>query len=276
MTATAPTAVTAGTLGVPGARLHYEVRGAGPLVVLVGAPMGADAFAPLAGLLAGDHTVLTTDPRGVGRSPVDDPEPDSTPELRADDLSRLIAHLGAGPAVALGSSGGAVSVLALAQAHPEQVTTVVAHEPPLSELVDDRDRLRAGTERIIATYLAEGSAAAWREFMAVGDIVVPEDDAHTAPPLGEPDPQAVADERHFFLHELRGTTTWQPDLAALRAVPTRVVVGIGQASAGELCDRTSRALAAALGVDPTMFPGSHIGFLEDPVAFAARFREVVG
>ena len=276
MTATAPTAVTAGTLGVPRARLHYEVRGAGPLVVLVGAPMGADAFSPLAGLLAGDHTVLTTDPRGVGRSPVDDPEQDSTPELRADDLSRLIAHLGAGPAVAVGSSGGAVSVLALAQAHPEQVTTVVAHEPPLSELVDDRDRLRAGTERIIATYLAEGSAAAWREFMAVGDIVVPEDDAHTAPPAGEPDPQAVADERHFFLHELRGTTTWQPDPAALRAVPTRVVVGIGATSAGELCDRTSRALAAALGVEPTMFPGSHIGFLEDPAAFAARFREVVG
>jgi hypothetical protein len=112
--------------------------------------------------------------------------------------------------------------------------------------------------------------------MAVGDIDVPEDDAHTAPPAGEPDPQAVADERHFFLHELRGTTTWQPDLAALRAVPTRVVVGIGAASAGELCDRTSRALAAALGVEPTMFPGSHIGFLEDPAAFAARFREVIG
>ena len=270
-------AVTAGTLGVPGARLHYEVRGAGPLVVLVGAPMGADAFAPLAGLLAADHTVLTTDPRGVGRSPVDDPERDSTPELRADDLSRLIGHLGAGPAVALGSSGGAVTVLALAQAHPEQVSTVVAHEPPLSELLDDRDRLRAGTERIIATYLAEGSAAAWREFMAVGDIVVPEDDAHPAPPPAEePAPQAVADERHFFLHELRGTTTWQPDVAALRAVPTRVVVGIGEVSRGELCDRTSRALTAALGLEPTMFPGSHIGFLEDPVAFAARLREVLG
>jgi pimeloyl-ACP methyl ester carboxylesterase len=277
MTATDATTVTAGTLGVPGARLHYEVRGTGPLLVLVGAPMGADAFAPLAGLLAGDHTVLTTDPRGVGRSPVDDPEQDSTPELRADDLSRLIAHLGAGPAVALGSSGGAVTVLALAQTHPEQVTTVVAHEPPLQELVDDRDRLRAGTERIIATYLAEGSAAAWREFMAVGDIVVPEDDAHTAPPPElERDDQAVADERHFFLHELRGTTSWRPDLSVLRAVPTRVVVGIGESSAGELCDRTSRALATRLSLEPTMFPGSHIGFLEDPVAFAARLREVVG
>jgi pimeloyl-ACP methyl ester carboxylesterase len=275
MTTTAPAPVTTGTLGVPGARLHYEVRGAGPWVLLVGAPMGAAAFAPLAGLLATDHTVLTTDPRGVGRSPVDDTEQDSTPELRADDLSRLIAHLGAGPVTAVGSSGGAVSVLALAQAHPEQVATVIAHEPPLQELVDDRDQLREGTERIIATYLAEGSAAAWREFLAVADIVVPEDDAATAPPAGEPDPQAVADERHFFLHELRGTTRWQPDVAALRHVSTRVVVGIGERSGGELCDRTSRALAAALGRQPTMFPGSHIGFVEDPAAFGARLREVL-
>jgi pimeloyl-ACP methyl ester carboxylesterase len=275
MTATAPAPVTTGTLGVPGARLHYEVRGAGPLLLLVGAPMGADAFAPLAGLLAADHTVLTTDPRGVGRSPVEDPDGDSTPELRADDLSRLLAHLGAGPAVALGSSGGAVSVLALAQAHPEQVGTVIAHEPPLQQLVEDRDRLLAGTEGIIATYLAEGSAAAWAAFMAVADIVMPEGDGPPpAPP--EPDARALADERHFFLHELRPTTGWLPDLEVLRSVPTRVVVGIGERSGGELCDRTSGALAAALGTEPTMFPGGHIGFLEDPPAFAARLREVLG
>src|SRR4051794_29333163 len=120
MTTVSP-AVTAGTLGVPDGRLYFEMRGTGPLVVLVGAPMGADAFAPVADLLAADHTVLTTDPRGVGRSPLEDPEQDSTPELRADDLSRLLTHLRAGPAVVLGSSGGAVTALALAQAHPEQV-----------------------------------------------------------------------------------------------------------------------------------------------------------
>jgi pimeloyl-ACP methyl ester carboxylesterase len=277
MTTTASVPVTAGTLGVPGARLHYEVRGEGPLVLLVGAPMGADAFAPLAGLLAPGHTVLTTDPRGVGRSPVEDPDRDSTPELRADDLSRLLAHLGAGPAVVLGSSGGAVSALALAQAHPEQVVTVIVHEPPLQQLVDDRARLRTATEHIVATYLAAGSAAAWREFMTVADIDLPEDDGLPAAPPepADRDPQAIADERHFFLHELRSTTGWQPDLAVLRAVPTRVVVGIGETSRGEMCDRTSRALADALGVEPTMFPGSHVGFLEDPAAFAARLREVL-
>ena len=113
--------VTAHTLDVPGARLYYEVRGAGPLLVLIGSPMDANAFAPLADQLSTDHTVLTTDPRGVNRSPVDDPEQDSTPELRADDLSRLLTHIDAGPAVVFGSSGGAVTALALAQTHPEQV-----------------------------------------------------------------------------------------------------------------------------------------------------------
>jgi pimeloyl-ACP methyl ester carboxylesterase len=91
-------AATVRTLEVPDARLHYEV-------------------------LATDHTVLTTDPRGINRSPAADRDPDSTPELGADDLSRLLAHLDAGPAAVLGSSGGAVTALALAQAHPEQVHT---------------------------------------------------------------------------------------------------------------------------------------------------------
>src|SRR5690242_15689990 len=103
----------AGSLRVPDARLHYEVRGQGPLVVLVGAPMDARSFEPLADRLAVDRMVLTTDPRGINRSAVDHPDQDSTPPMRADDLARLVVHLNAGPAVVFGSSGGAVSALAL-------------------------------------------------------------------------------------------------------------------------------------------------------------------
>ncbi|MCZ7413360.1 MULTISPECIES: alpha/beta fold hydrolase [unclassified Streptomyces] len=265
---------TTGSLAVPGARLHYEVRGEGPLVVLVGAPMDAAAFAPLAELLATDHTVLTTDPRGINRSPLDDPGQDSTPELRADDLSRLIAHLDAGPAVVLGSSGGAVSALALVQDHPEQVSTLVAHEPPLIELLADRERLRTGTEDLIATYLAGDVIPAWKRFFAQADIDIPE------PAIeqmfgGERDPRAVADERRWFAHEMRFSTYWQPDPAALRTASTRVLVGVGADSAGQLCDRTSQALARALGTEPTTFPGGHTGFTETPEAFATRLRDVL-
>ncbi|MFE2040535.1 alpha/beta fold hydrolase [Streptomyces sp. NPDC059477] len=263
-----------GSLKVPGALLHYEVRGEGPLVVLVGAPMDAAAFAPLAELLATDHTVLTTDPRGIHRSTLDDPEQDSTPSLRADDLARLIAHVDAGPAVVLGSSGGAVTALALAQAHPDQVRTVVAHEPPLTELLEDREQLRAGTEDLVATYLDGDVTGAWKKFFAQAAIAIPE------PALeemfgGERDPRQVADERRWFAHEMRGSTFWQPDTTALRTGATRVVVGIGDDSTGQLCDRTSRALAQTLGTEPTMFPGGHTGFVETPDSFATRLRAVI-
>jgi pimeloyl-ACP methyl ester carboxylesterase len=274
MSPTSTVPATAATLEVPGARLHYEVRGSGPLVALVGAPMDAASFAPLADLLATDHTVLTTDPRGVHRSPTDDPDADSTPELRADDLSRLLTLLDAGPATVLGSSGGAVTALAWAQAHPEQVGTVIAHEPPLTELLPDREQLRAGTEDQIATYLAGDRVGAWRKFLAQADIAMPEEVFQQM--FGAPtEPAQAADERHWFAHEMLATTVWRPDLAALRPVAARVVVGVGANSVGEICDRTSTALAAALGIEATRFPGGHIGFVEDPAGFATRLRAVL-
>lgn len=274
MNETATIPVTAASLQVPGARLHYEVRGEGPLLALVAAPMDAASFAPLADLLATDHTVLTTDPRGINRSPVADPDQDSTPQMRADDLCRLLSHLDRGPAAVLGSSGGAVTVLAMAQACPEQVHTVIAHEPPLNEMLEDRHELREKTEDMIATYLAGDVWRAWRKFLATANIHLP-DEVLQMMIGGERDPRAVADERYQFEHMLRATTRWLPDTAALRSGSTRVVVGIGEESAGQLCDRASRALAAALGVEPTMFPGDHIGFVGDPQRFAARLREVL-
>ncbi|MEV5748908.1 alpha/beta hydrolase [Actinoallomurus sp. NPDC052308] len=269
---TAPAA--GGTLRAPDARLYYEVRGEGPLLVLVGAPMAAEAFAPLADLLATGHTVLTTDPRGVGRSPADDPEQDSTPELRAADLARLITHLNAGPAAVLGSSGGAISALALAQSRPELVHTVVAHEPPLAELLDDRDEHRARIEDVIATFASGDRIGGHRRFMASIGITMPEEMFQQM--YGGPrDERELAEERRFFLHELRLTVGWRPDVTALRGGTPRLVVGIGAASAGQLCDRTSTALAAGLGVEPVIFPGGHVGFTEDPARFAARLREVL-
>jgi pimeloyl-ACP methyl ester carboxylesterase len=263
------------TLDVPGARLHYEVRGAGPLVLLAGAPMDARPFAPLADLLATDHTVVTTDPRGINRSPVDDPSQDSTPEMRADDLARLLIHVDAGPAVVLGSSGGAVTALALVQARPDLVDTAVAHEPPVIEMLGDRDKRHAATEEMIATYLAGDVLGAWEQFLTAADIHMPREMIEGVF-LADRSPQAVADEHFQYAHMLRPTTRFRPDVAALRAAPTRVLIGIGEASTGQLCDLTSTALAEALGIAPTMFPGDHVGFAGEPEAFAARLREVLG
>lgn len=267
--------VTAGTLRVSDAELYFEVRGSGPLVLLTGAPMDAAAFAPLADLLATDHTVLTTDPRGINRSRVDDRDRDSTPEDRAGDLAALIRHVYAGPATMFGSSGGAVSALALTQAHPELVETVIAHEPPLYTVVDDGAELRAKCEDYIGTYFAGDVVGSWRKFMAMANIHMPE------PVLqaifgGERSAQQVSDDDFQNGKMLRATTRWRPDIAALRPATTRIVIGIGKDSTDQLCDRTSRALAARLGLEPSLFPGGHIGFTEDPARFAETLRAVLG
>ncbi|MRH90576.1 alpha/beta fold hydrolase [Nocardia sp. SYP-A9097] len=271
MTSTTP--VTSRTLTVPDGSLYYEVRGSGPLLAFVGSPMDSVPFIPVADLLASDFTVLTLDPRGHGKSIVNDREQDSTPELRADDLARIIADLDAGPAIVIGSSGGAITGLALALYRPEVMTTLIAHEPPLRELLDDRAELRAEGEDITATYLAGDRISAIRRFIASTGLTMPEAVfEHLFG--GERTPEQLADERFFYVHELP-YASWRPDLDGLRATSTRIIIGIGDTSTDLFCDRTSRALGAALDIEPTMFPGDHTGFMEDPEAFAKRVREVL-
>ncbi|MQA60356.1 MAG: hypothetical protein GEU86_02445 [Actinophytocola sp.] len=158
--------------------------------------------------------------------------------------------------------------------HGRRAHTVIAHEPPLQKLVDDHELLRERTEDYIATYFAGEVVGSWRKFLAMADIDMPEE-VFQAMFAGEREPQQIADDDFQNAHMLRPTSWWRPDIPALRAVTTRIVIGIGEQSGGQLCERTSNALAAQLGVEPTRFPGGHIGFVEDPDGFATRLRAVL-
>lgn len=256
----------------PGVRLRYEVRGSGPLLVVTGAPMAAADFAPLAEALATDHTVVTHDPRGMSGSVLDDPTQDSTPELRADDLAAILDALGAESADVFGSSGGAVTGLALVARHPGRVRTLVAHEPPTLELLPDAAEQFAAVDDMIETFHRDGLGAAFGKFMANAGF--DDEDASAAPP-GEPSEQSIADGARFFAHELRGTTHYVPDVAALRAASARVVVGVGVESGKLVTYRTSVALAELLGTVPAEFPGDHGGFMGAAVEFAEVLRKVL-
>jgi pimeloyl-ACP methyl ester carboxylesterase len=265
-------------LAVPGARLHYQVRGSGPLVLVIGSPMAAADFAPLAHALAGDHTVVTYDPRGLAGSTIDDPNQDATPDLRADDVAAILDALEAESADVFGSSGGAVTGLALVTRHPGRVRTLVAHEPPVTELLPDAAEQRAATEDMIETFHRDGPEAAWIKFMTNAGFDL--SDPNAGPPPGpEPTPEEqakrLADMTRFFDHEMRDTIAYVPDVAALRAGPTRVVIGIGVDSSRLLTYRTSMALCEQLGTSPVEFPGDHGGFIGLPGAFADRLREVL-
>lgn len=267
-------------LEVPGAQLYYEIRGAGPLLLMIGSPMGSRGFAAIAPLLAKDFTTVTYDPRGILNSTLDDPAEDAAPELLADDVHQIVSTLGAGPAYVFGNSGGAATGLALIARHPEQVRTLVAHEPPLTELLPDRERLRAAIDEVCDTYASEGRDAALKKYSALTGIRFgsPPDDGPKEEPAAESflpprDVRVILD--RFFRYILRPTTRYRPDLDALQAVSARIVVGGGSTSKGQLFHRTAIALAEQLGTTVVDFPDSHTGFQGQPEQFASLLSEVL-
>jgi len=273
------------TLEAPGVVLHYDVRnngGAGhSVLLLIGSPMGASGFAALAEQFT-DRTVVTYDPRGTERSQRTDGEPPgSVPGEHAEDLHRLIQALHAGPADLFGSSGGAINALALVARHPRLVGTVVAHEPPAAQELPDRGSVLAACTDIRETYQRSGYGPAMAKFIGLVSHAGP------IPPdfPGQPGPDPAAfglpvhddgsrDDPLLGLH-MTACAGHQLDLDALRAAPTRIVLGVGTQSGQMLAGRAAVALAGRLGTTPVTFPGGHDGFLSDPGAFAAVLRTVL-
>src|SRR3954466_11407375 len=139
----------------PGAVLRYDVResepAGGPVLVMIGSPMGAAGFTTLAGYFT-DHTVVTYDPRGVERSERMDPNVAVTPEVHAADVAAVIEAVGGGPVDVFGSSGGAVSALALVAAPPDLARVLVAHEPPAVSMLPDAEEALAACRAVYETY----------------------------------------------------------------------------------------------------------------------------
>jgi pimeloyl-ACP methyl ester carboxylesterase len=282
---------TSQILNVPGATLTYDVaRNEGttePILLLIGSPMGAAGFGSLAKHFP-DRTIVTYDPRGTERSQVTDPASSITPEIHADDVHRVIDAVGGGPVDLFASSGGAVNALALVAKHPEQVRTLVAHEPPLAAILPDREHALAVTEAIHETYKRGGTNAAMAHFIAVV--------SHRGPFTAEVASQPAPDPQMFgmptnddgsrtdpmFAHTIITITHYEPDVDALRAASTRIVMAAGAGSEGEMANRGAYAVAERLGTEVVVFPSDHGGFLGgeygqtgEPDAFAAKLRDVL-
>jgi pimeloyl-ACP methyl ester carboxylesterase len=278
-------------LDVPGAVLHYDVRdtgaGAHPVLLLIGSPMDATGFGTLAGHFT-DRTVVTYDPRGAERSKRTDGALRSTTEEHADDLHRLILALDTGPVDIFASSGGAVNALALVAEHPEQVRTLVAHEPPAAQELPDREQVLAACDAIHETYQREGFGQAMAKFIALA--------SHEGPiPAGFADQPGPAPANFVLPSEDDGsrddplvglnmpsTPGYGHNFDALRAAPTRIVIGVGAQSATMIAGRAGVAVAERLGTAPVTFPGGHNGFvggeygrMAEPDAFAVTLHKVL-
>jgi pimeloyl-ACP methyl ester carboxylesterase len=280
-------------LETPEADIAYDVHGrlptadGRPPLLMIGQPMTATGFATLASHFP-ERTVVTYDPRGLGRSTRKDGRVDDAPTVQADDVHAVIEKLGAGPVEMFASSGGAVTALAVVAAYPNDVTTLVAHEPPLIPVLRDAvaaERARAGVRD---AYLAEGSSAGMAAFIAMTSWRGEFTDEYFAQPAADPDrfglPTGDDGPRDDPLLSDRSwaISGYRPDIDALAAAPTRVVIAVGEESLNTFTGRTAEATAELLAQRATVFPSHHGGFLGresgypgQPEAFARKLRAVL-
>jgi pimeloyl-ACP methyl ester carboxylesterase len=285
--------MTTHTLETAEADIVYDVRGPLPTVdgrpplFMIAQPMDASGFATLASLFP-DRTVITYDPRGLGRSTRKDGRTDHAPTVQAGDVHAVIEALGAGPVEMFASSGGAVTALALVAAYPNDVTTLVAHEPPLIPVLPDAaaaEQARAGFRDV---YQAKGPGAGMAAFIAMTSWRGEFTDDYFAQPAPDPAQFGMSAEDDGSRDDpLLSDRSWaissyRPDVAALAAAPTRIVIAVGEESLGTFTGRAAVATAELLGQQATVFPSHHGGFLGgdfgyagQPEAFARKLRDVL-
>ncbi|MET7278182.1 alpha/beta hydrolase [Kribbella sp. NPDC005582] len=279
------------TINIPNVTLTYDVRGElaerdQPVLLVIGCPMGASGFPTLASHFP-ERTVVTYDPRGVERSVRTDTG-ELNPMIHAGDLAVLIETLDVGPVDIFASSGGAVNALALLANRPDLVNTLVAHEPPLVDLLPDSEAARAATDDVYETYQRDGHGAGMAKFIALVGFEGEFPADYTDRPAPDPAMFGMSAEddgtRDDVLlgQNIRGTTSYQPDFDALAKVKDRLVIGVGEESGGQMAARGGQAVADRLGLTPVVFPGNHAGFLGDeygmpgkPAEFADKLREVL-
>ncbi|MEV4255906.1 alpha/beta hydrolase [Spirillospora sp. NPDC049652] len=285
--------MTFNVLESPEVDLVYDVQGplptAGgrPPLVMIGQPMTAEGFRALAPHF-GDRTVVTYDPRGLGRSRRKDGRTDNDPETQARDVHAIIEALDAGPVEMFASSGGAVTALALVALFPGDVTTLVAHEPPLIRVLPDADAAERARIAVRDAYQAKGLFAGMAAFIAMTSWQGEFTDAYFAQPTADPAAFGMPSEDDgtrgdpLLSDASRPITGYQPDVPALINAPTRIVIAVGEETGDALTGRTARATAALLGRQAVVFPSHHGGFAGpetgypgQPEAFAKKLRETL-
>ncbi|MFE0377532.1 alpha/beta fold hydrolase [Streptomyces inhibens] len=270
---------TTGSLRVHGATLHYEVRGRGPLLLLVpGGAGGAASFDGIANYLAAEYTVATYDPRGMSQSALDDPKAEQRVPEHADDAFQILELLSpAEPARVFGTSSGAIAALHLLTTHPERVERFVAHEPPVVEVLPDAAEHRALIARVQETFRTQGLMPAMAEFAAGlkkdGDTTEPEAELKLPPQAAARAEQTMANLPHFVGRIVPSFMSYAPDIHQLEALSDRLVLACGQDSPGELPYRSAAFLAERIGAQLHHFPGGHTGLTTHPAEFGELLRK---
>ncbi|MGC4939148.1 alpha/beta hydrolase [Kribbella sp. DT2] len=273
------TTKTVNKLAVPGATLHYEVTGSGPVLLLIaGGFTDGGIFDSIVGQLAADYTVITYDPRGNSRSPYDGKATDERVDRSAEDALALIDAVGGGEAAyVFGSSSGAITGLELIARHPDRVRMLIAHEPPAVDVLPDATTAHAFFEDVHSTYTTDGPVPALHLF--AGGLGLDEDDQPAPEDLRPEYRHAVermmGNTNTFFAHKLLPFTRYRPDLDALREIAAKIVPAAGADSAEHLPARPIAVIADEVGWPVVTFPGGHTGYASHPAQFATLLSRLL-
>jgi pimeloyl-ACP methyl ester carboxylesterase len=203
-------------------------------------------------------------------------------------VHRVIQAVGLGLVDLFASSGGAINALALVARYPDDVRTVVAHEPPLASVLPDREHALAAARAVQDTYQAKGWGAGMAHFIAVtshrGEFTA--DDASQPGPdpamFGLPTEDDGSRTDPMLGRQMLDGPGYEPDWDALRTTSARLILAAGEESEGIMASRGAYAVAERLGTTTVVFPGDHSGFMGGeygmngkPDEFAAKLREVL-
>ncbi|MFJ7586757.1 alpha/beta fold hydrolase [Streptomyces sp. NPDC097617] len=264
-----------------GATLHYEVRGRGPLLLLIpGGAGGAASFDEIADDLAAEYTVATYDPRGMSGSTLDDPAAAQRVAEHADDALRILDLLSPGaPARVFGTSSGAIVALHLLTARPERIERVIAHEPPVVEVLPDAPAHRALLARVRETLDGQGLMPAMAVFAAglkkEGKTAGPKSAVELPPQATARAERTMVNLPYFVGRIVPAFMSYAPDVDRLEALADRLVLAGGEDSRGELPYRPAAFLAERFGAELQHFPGGHTGRTTHPAGFGERLRKAL-
>ncbi|OAK95563.1 alpha/beta hydrolase fold protein [Phaeosphaeriaceae sp. SRC1lsM3a] len=264
---------------VPGAVLHYETFGTGPLFVFIpGAQGTGNIFHPCAKLLSAHFTVVCWDRRGFSQSHlVGAQDFEHRLQTDADDAQRLIQSLSSDAgAVVFGTSSGALVAQQLLASHPECVLKLIAHEPPAFSVLPSEIRLQAQglMNHVYSTYRARGPETAMNVF-ASGLSEGPDSTAMLHAMDTSRGNEIRANCLFWFEFELLQYTSAEVDIEGLRRSKEKLFLVAGEDSGDGPGVGPMKVISGMLEKEITRVPGGHLGYITDPERFATRLLELL-
>lgn len=255
-------------LEVPGATLHYQVVGRGPVLLTISGANGSyEIWQPLSHHLKEHFTTVSYDRRGFSRSTLTGAQDyEHRLDRDADDAAELIKHLSPNqPAIVLGTSSGGIVALNLLLRHPTLVKTLIPHEPPAATLNPDFPELKIKLQNIYDTYRRWGIPPAMQAF---SDVAMLSDDERAEFARSGGGPYGFSNmmywfEREFFypFTEFKAADFEQ---YKLKLLPINSEITNKKA----FYFRANENLTSALGLPLPIFTGGHIGYATHAEAFA--------